>query len=198
MKKYVIAGIVLVILLSLIGGLLKTNTRLKEQVSIEANNYKAELLAKEGINRVLQLTKDQFKNEQDSIMKKMDSIIRENKIKDKTIRQLEYSKQSIIIKDSIITKDSIIKEGVNLDTTLLRSYYKLQIGVKSPNIIRIDSLVLENEHYVIFNSKKETIRPKKCWPLRWFQRKHTVIEVTIDDSNPYVKSSNNKFIEIIK
>ena len=75
MKKYVIAGIVLVILLSLIGGLLKTNARLKEQVSIEANNYKAELLAKEGINRVLQLTKDQFKNEQDSIMKKMDSII---------------------------------------------------------------------------------------------------------------------------
>lgn len=157
MKKYVIAGIVLVILLSLIGGLLKTNARLKEQVSIEANNYKAELLAKEGINRVLQLTKDQFKNEQDSIMKKMDSIIRENKIKDKTIRQLEYSKQSIIIKDSIITKDSIIKEGVNLDTTLLRPYYKLQIGVKSPNIIRIDSLVLENEHYVIFNSKRRQL-----------------------------------------
>lgn len=196
MTKYLI--IVVLGLLVLLGVLYNSNQKLKEQVSIEANNYKAELLAKEGINRVLQLTKDQFKYQQDSIMKKMDSIVKVNKIKDKTIQQLQYTKQQVIIKKEIEFKDSIIREGVNLDTTLYEPCYTLQLNVSSPNIIRIDSLEIENEHYVIFHSKKETIKPKKCWPLRWFQRKHTIVEATVEDTNECVNSRESKFIYIVK
>lgn len=178
--------------------MLKINNNLRQQVNIEANNYKAELLAKEDITRVLFLTKEQFKIQQDSLMAKLDSVVHINKIKDKTIRQLQYTKQKVLIKDSIIFKDTIIKEGINIDTVLTKPHYNLALNISFPNIIKIDSLQLLNEHYVILHSKKETIKPKKCWPLRWFQRKHVVIEVEVQDSNPYISSSTNKFIEIIK
>ena len=49
------------------------------------------------------------------------------------------------------------------------------------------------------NKKKETINPpKKFFLFRWFQRKHTILEVNMVEKNPYIENKNNRFIEIIK
>lgn len=197
MKKYLIIGLIIVVLLSLIGGLLKSNRNLREQVRIESNNYKAELYAKDGKNRTLQLTIDQFKYQQDSTMKLLDSVVKDNKLKYKTIKSLQYTNQSISITDTIVFRDTIFRENINIDTTLNREHYQLYLGLRYPKTI-IDSLYLENGHYAIFHTKRETIKPKKCWPLSWFQRRQTICEVTVGDTNPIVKSKESKFIEIIK
>ena len=47
--------------------------------------------------------------------------------------------------------------------------------------------------------KKETINPpKKCWLLRLFQKKHTILEVNVIEKNPYSENKQQRFIEIIE
>lgn len=58
------------ILILIIVWLYHSNQKNKEAYSIAESNYKTELLAKNGENRILQLTLDQFEYQQDSIMKK--------------------------------------------------------------------------------------------------------------------------------
>lgn len=47
--------------------------------------------------------------------------------------------------------------------------------------------------------KKETVSaPKKCWLLRLFQKKHKVVQVDIEEKNPYVRDTQSRYVEIIK
>ena len=97
MKKILINIGIYTILILIIVWLYHSNQKNKEAYSIAESNYKTELLAKNGENRILQLTLDQFEYQQDSIMKKMDSVIQDNKIKAKTIQFLAYQKLKYIL-----------------------------------------------------------------------------------------------------
>ena len=56
-----------------------------------------------------------------------------------------------------------------------------------------------SERYVIVDYKKETINPpKKCAIVRWFQKKHKIIEVEVVEKNPYIENKQQRFIEIVK
>jgi hypothetical protein len=53
--------------------------------------------------------------------------------------------------------------------------------------------------YVVINNKKEyNKKPSKIFFIRWFQKKHLVTEVNVEERNPYIKSKENKFIKINK
>lgn len=183
-------------LIGIIVLLYHSNQRNKEAYSIAESNYKTELLAKNGENRTLQLTLDQFKYQQDSIMQKMDSVIKDNKIKEKTINFLAYQKTEITKTDTIRLVDTVFQKGVDIDTTLVDPYYYLNLKLKYPSEIIVTPKFI-NENYIISHYKKETIKPRKCWPLRWFQRKHIVGEITVVNSNIYSSQKESKFIEII-
>ena len=196
MKRILINIGIYVILILIIIWLYKCNEKNKEAYSISENNYKAELVAKQGENRILQLTLDQFKYQQDSIMQKMDSVIKDNKIKEKTIQFLAYQKTEITKTDTIILTDTIFQKGVDIDTTLIDPYYTLNLKLKHPSEIIVSPKFI-NENYIIAHYKKETIKPQKCWPLRWFQRKHIIGEITVINSNVYSTQKESKFIEVI-
>lgn len=195
-KKILINIGIYTILILIIVWLYHSNQKNKEAYSIAESNYKTELLAKNGENRILQLTLDQFEYQQDSIMKKMDSVIQDNKIKAKTIQFLAYQKVEITKTDTIRLVDTVFQKGVNIDTTLIDPYYSLNLKLKYPSEIAVSPKFI-NENYIISHYKKETIKPKKCWPLRWFQRKHIVGEITVVNSNIYSSQKESKFIEII-
>lgn len=196
MKKVLInIGVYIVLILTILF-LYRSNQENKRQYSISENNYKSELLSKVGENRTLQLTLDQFRFQQDSIMQKMDSVIKENKIKDKTIQYLSYQKTETTKTDTIVLRDTVFQKGIDIDTTLLDPYYKLNLKLKYPSSIIVNPSFI-NENYIISSYKKETIKPKKCWPLRWFQRKHIVSEITVVNSNIYTNKKESKFIEIV-
>lgn len=196
MKKVLINVGVYIVLILIILFLYRSNQENKRQYSISENNYKSELLSKVGENRMLQLTLDQFRFQQDSIMQKMDSVIKENKIKDKTIQYLSYQKTETTKTDTIVLRDTVFQKGIDIDTTLLDPYYSLNLKLKYPSEIVVSPKFI-NENYIISHYKKETIKPRKCWPLRWFQRKHIVGEITVVNSNIYSSQKESKFIEII-
>ena len=149
-------------------------------------------------SKIYEFTIDQLKYFNDSINLKIDSVIKDNKIKSEKIEQLQYQKTIISTKDTILTKDTIFVKSLRIDTTLIKKGYILDLKLEYPNKIMVHP-TFENEQYVIFTINKETIdSPKKLFFLRWFQKKHTIINVDVYNTNEYVDVKEKRFIKTIK
>lgn len=202
MKKYIIVILVFLTMLGILYITFLENKNLKEELLLSKNNEKALIADNNTLsskNIAYQLTIEQLKYFNDSIINKLDSVRKELKIKDNNIKQLQYILSKASKKDTIIFSDTIfIDNNLNIDTTLEDKWYTLNLELKYPNTIITEPIFI-SEKYVISSYRKETINPpKKCKFLRMFQKKHKVIEVEVIDNNPYIINKKQKFIEIIK
>ena len=199
MNKYLIISII--ILVSIISFLGYTNKKLSNQYAIAYENikaYDAELSGVINSNKVYKLTIDQLEYFNDSILKNMNSMRKELKIKDSKIQQMQYKLATVGKTDSIILKDTIFVNSFKLDTIIGDAWYQNHVVMKYPNYIKF-SPKFKLESYLFVSSKKETINPpKKFFLLRWFQKKHTVLNITLKENNPYAEVEKQKFVEIIK
>lgn len=150
-------------------------------------------------SNLYRLSIEQLKHSNDSIIKKLDNARRELKIKDKNIKQLQYQALALSKRDTIVLRDTVFKDPyLNIDTLLQDKWYKLNLGLKYPSTITVEP-EFNNEQYVIISTKKEYVNPpNKCFLIRWFQKKHTIVEVQVVNDNPYTNIKNQKFIEILK
>lgn len=202
MKRYIIVILVFLTMLGILFITFSENRKLKEDLLLSKNNEKALIVDNNTLsskNIAYQLTIEQLKYFNDSIINKLDSVRKELKIKDNNIKQLQYILSKASKKDTIIFSDTIfIDNNLNIDTTLEDKWYTLNLELKYPNTIITEPTFI-SEKYVISSYRKETINPpKKCKFLRMFQKKHKVIEVEVIDNNPYIINKKQKFIEIIK
>ena len=203
-KKYIRIGIVILVsLLSIsVYTLYTNNQKLKEETSTLMSNQKAFITEnsslKEG-NRVFKFTVEQLNYYNDSILEKMNEVRKELKIKDDNLKQMQYLLSEATKKDTIVFRDTLFREPtLNIDTLVGDKWYNIRLGLKYPNLITTNPTFI-SEKYIIVNKKKETINPpKKFFLFRWFQKKHWVMEVHIKEKNPYIKETNNKFVEIIE
>lgn len=189
----------LVIVLSI---LIDKNTTLKKELDLAASNEKAYIQENIGLknqNRVFQLTIEQLEYFQDSLITKMDNTRKELNIKNKELKNLQYLLTEASKNDTIIFRDTIFKDTtLCVDTIIGDEWYKVCLGLQYPNII-ITEPIFKSEKYIVTSTKKETIKPpKKCKFLRWFQKKHKVLEVNIVEKSPYIENKKQRFIEIIK
>lgn len=203
MKKYIniTVATILISLLLISYFQYKHIIKLRESNSIFSNNNKAlfqeSLQIKDQAN-LYKITIDQLEYMNDSINTKISNVIKENKIKSKYINQLQYINSQISKIDTVELKDTIFVEDFVLDTTITNTGYKLNLKLQYPNKIIVNP-VFTNEQVIIFSNKKETVNtPNKFFLFRWFQKKHTIVEVKIINSNPYVDIKEKRFIEIIK
>ena len=203
-KKYIRIGIVILVsLLSISVYILYTkNQSLKEELSISVSNEKAFIAENSSLkdeNRVFKFTVEQLNYYNDSILQKMNEVRNELKIKDKNLKQLQYLLSVSTKKDTVLFTDTVFKDkSLALDTIMGDRWYNIRLGLKYPNLIYTEP-TFTSEKYIIVNKKKETVNPpKKFFLFRWFQRKHWVMEVHIKEKNPYIKETNNKFVEIIE
>ena len=178
------------------------NQSLKEELSISVSNEKAFIAENSSLkdeNRVFKFTVEQLNYYNDSILQKMNDVKKELKIKDKDLKQMQYLLSEATKKDTIVFRDTLFKEPtLDIDTLIGDKWYNIRLGLKYPNLITTNPTFI-SEKYIIVNKKKETINPpKKFFLFRWFQRKHWVMEVHIKEKNPYIKETNNKFVEIIE
>lgn len=178
------------------------NQDLREELSISISNEKAfitenSLLKNE--DRVFKFTIEQLNYYNDSILEKMNDVRKELKIKDDNLKQMQYLLSEATKKDTIVFRDTLFREPtLDIDTIIGDKWYSIRLGLKYPNLITTNPTFI-SEKYIIVNKKKETINPpKKFFLFRWFQRKHWVMEVHIKEKNPYIKETNNKFVEIIE
>ena len=203
-KKYIRIGIVILVsLLSISVYTLYTyNQKLKEETATLISNQKAFIAENSSLkneNRVFKFTIEQLNYYNDSILQKMNNVRKELKIKDKNIKQLQYLLSVSTKKDTVLFTDTIFRDkSLALDTIIGDKWYNIRLGLKYPFYIYTEP-TFTSEKYIIVNKKKETVNPpKKFFLFRWFQRKHWVMEVHIKEKNPYIKETNNKFVEIIE
>ena len=204
-KKHIlliIGSIVSILLIGSISYLSYQNKELKDKLSIAESNIKSYDIENTNLkisNREFKLTIDQLNYFNDSILQEINKVRKELKIKDRDLKQVQYLLSEAKKKDTVNFRDTIFRDkNLQLDTLLGDKWYQLKLGLKYPNII-ITEPKFTSEKYIICNYKVETIEPpKKCFILRWFQRKHKVVEVNIMEKNPYIINKQQKFIEIIE
>lgn len=175
---------------------------LKKEVCTLRNNQKAFIAENSSLkneSRAFKFTIEQLNYYNDSILQKMNDVMKELKIKDKNIKQLQYLLSVSTKKDTVLFTDTVFRDkSLALDTIIGDKWYNIRLGLKYPNLIYTEP-TFTSEKYIIVNKKKETVNPpKKFFLFRWFQRKHWVMEVHIKEKNPYIKETNNKFVEIIE
>lgn len=198
MKYYVI---LLLIIIGLSVYSVKTiQNKNKEISALSLNNkaYIAELDDTKQNNRQYKFTIDQLSYFNDSINRKIIEVTKELNIKNNKLKELIYVEQELKTTDTIITVDTIFVPNINIDTLIGDYWYNIRLQMNYPNNIIITP-TFNSELYIITNTNKETINPpKKLFFLRWFQKKHTIVEINIVDSNKYNTIKKQRFIEIIK
>ena len=205
MKKYFIAAIV--VLFGIVAFEWYQLSEVYEKWETAEANVKAyseELSSSKNKNTALQLSVDQLKYFNDSVLQALDDTRKELKIKDKNLKALQAISSKFTKRDTIrIPGDTIFREPSFALDTLVRDewggdWYTLRLGLKYPSMITVEPEFKSDKH-IIVSSKKETVNPpKKFFLFRWFQRKHTVLHIDVIERNPYVKSENSKYVEIIK
>ena len=174
----------------------KLNTEVAEATT-NIKAYELENLALKDNTIEFQYTIEQLNHSKDSLNQKINKLRKDLKIKDKDIQKLQYVLSENQKKDSIIVHDTLFIEKVKIDTTLSDDWSKLHLQLEFPNKV-VTEYSFKNESLVTTYLKKETINPPhKCIFVRWFQKKHKMIYVEINEQNPYCEIKEQKFINII-
>lgn len=176
--------------------------KLTAEYSISIENIKAydvELSGLRDDTRVYKLTIEQLNYFNDSIIKKMKVVQKELGIKDKRLQQLQYEASHAQRADTIILKDTLFRDSqLKLDTIVGDKWFRTNLHLEFPSTIALKPEI-ELERYTFISGKRETVNPpKKFFLFRWFQKKHTVVEVNVREMNPYVKDKTQRFIQIIE
>lgn len=200
MKKYII--ILILILVGAVAYLSYQNKQLttKYETSIEnIKAYDAQLSGLKDNNRVFKLTIDQLNYSNDSIINRMKEVQKELGIKDKRLQQLQYEASHAQRHDTIVLRDTLFRDPqLRLDTIVGDKWFKTNLHLEFPSTIALKPEI-ELERYTFINGKRETVNPpKKFFLFRWFQKKHTVVEVNVREMNPYVKNKTQRFIQIVE
>ena len=174
----------------------KLNTEVAEATT-NIKTYELENSALKDNTIEFQYTIEQLNHSKDSLNQKINKLRKDLKIKDKDIQKLQYVLSENQKKDSIIVHDTLFIEKVKIDTTLSDDWSKLHLQLEFPNKV-VTEYSFKNESLVTTYLKKETIKPPhKCIFVRWFQKKHKMIYVEINEQNPYCEIKEQKFINII-
>ena len=153
----------------------------------------------ENKNRGFKLTIDQLQYFNDSILRELNETRESLKVKDSKLKSLQYLSSTFIKYDTLIIKDTLFKDPqIQVDTVFSDKWYSIRIGLKYPSTITVNPMFRSIKHIVV-SSRRETVNPpKKFFLFRWFQKKHTILNIDVIEKNPYMKEQNSRYIEIIK
>ena len=156
-------------------------------------------------NRMFEFKASQLNYINDSLVNQMNTIRKNIGVKDKNLKGLGYIKSTVRIHDTVFVNR--IRDGdktLSIDTVINKKWYQIEIDYRGSkcddcNDTLVVSPRLTSEKYVTVSVTKEFVdTPKKIWLFRIFQKKRDVVDVNIQESNPYIYSDTNKFVEIVK
>lgn len=203
MKKYIGIGKILAIAVLVLSVIFLYNNNIKysKEISILEANQKAFITENSSLkndNRVFKFTIEQLNYYNDSLLQKIKDVKEELNIKDKDIKELQYIASKASKKDTIVFIDTLFRNAeAKVDTLVGDKWYNIKLDLIYPNIIITEPEFI-SEKYIITKYNKETVKPpKKFFIARWFQKKHKIMEVEVVEKNPYIKDTQQRFIEII-
>ena len=168
--------------------------------SVQNNKaYAAQLDNEKAKSNVFKVTIEQLEYYNDSITHKLVETKNKLGIKDKEIKQLQYLVSTFKKTDTIFLTDTIFKDPeFRLDTVVGDEWVNTRVMLEYPNVIGVEPEAISEKAVVIYANRETVDPPKKFFLCRWFQKKHTVIKVVVDEKNPHIKSQENIFFEIAK
>ena len=203
-KKYIHIGMTLLIPILTVALILTVKSRGKiekrwKESTENVKSYSELFSNSENKNRGFKLTIDQLQYFNDSILRELNETKEALKVKDSKLKSLQYLSSTFIKYDTLIIKDTLFKDPqIQVDTVLSDEWYSIRIGLKYPSTITVNPMFRSVKHIVV-SSRRETVNPpKKFFLFRWFQKKHTVLNIDVIEKNPYMKEQNSRYIEIIK
>lgn len=191
----VVAVIIISIFAAIIfyqGKQIKEKNRQIDRITNNTLFYQEQLSDKDKEIRTLNLTIDEFKNTNDSIIQNIVNIQEELKIKDKELKQAQSQNQEI-----------------NIDTTIVVGNKDFEKEIK-PNeltsliIIKKDSILtakinIQNTQTLFISNKREYKNQYKNWFRRLIHfdfKKKDVYKYQIHNSNPLIEVKETRLITI--
>ena len=203
-KKYIHIGMTLLIPILTIALILTVKSRGKiekrwKESTENVKSYSELFSNSENKNKGFKLTIDQLQYFNDSILRELNETREALKIKDSKLKSLQYLSSTFIKYDTLIIKDTLFKDPqIQVDTILSDEWYSIRIGLKYPSTVTVNPMFRSVKHIVV-SSRRETVNPpKKFFLFRWFQKKHTILNIDVIEKNPYMKEQNSRYIEIMK
>ena len=203
-KKYIHIGMTLLIPILTVALILTVKSRGKiekrwKESTENVKSYSELFSNSENKNKGFKLTIDQLQYFNDSILRELNETRESLKIKDSKLKSLQYLSSTFIKYDTLIIKDTLFKDPqIQVDTILSDEWYSIRIGLKYPSTVTVNPMFRSVKHIVV-SSRRETVNPpKKFFLFRWFQKKHTILNIDVIEKNPYMKEQNSRYIEIIK
>ena len=181
-------------------GMAKKNSRLEESLEVANSNNAAYQMRIEGQqNKIIQfeLTTEYLRHCNDSVPLKLTETMDKLKISEKKLQQANYMLTHISKTDTVyVPGDTIFKEpDFVMDTTVGDKWVSTRLEMSYPNKIVVTPSVTSEKEVFVYTHRETVNPPKKCFILRWFQKKHTVTRVEINEENPYIISQENVFIK---
>lgn len=198
--KIIIALLIISLIIAVCSLFTKLNTIKQDLEIAQINNkaYQTELNSTKEQSYMFQLTAEQLQQANDSISQKLKEAVGKVEVREKEVIQYQYIETHTHTTDTVEFRDTIFQNDVAIDTVIGDNWYNVDLSLKYPDTL-IVSPTFKNETIVLISAQKETVNPpKKCWLLRLFQKKHTVVKVDVIENNPYSKVKEQRFIEIIK
>lgn len=200
--KLVILGIATLMFAALVFGtvsLAKRNAELKSRVEVAETNNQAYQMRIEGLsNNIIQfeLSTEYLRHCNDSISQKLVETIDKLNISEKKLKEANYMMSHFTKTDTVYLHDTIFCEpDFWLDTIIGDKWMSTRLFLCYPSTIVLSPSVLSEKTVLIFNTREIIGEPSKCFFIRWFQKKHTVTRVEIDEANPHIVSEQNVFIK---
>ena len=204
MKKwiYIIFSILLSLFILYFINTIKNNKKLRGEIDIYNQNIETLLHTRDTLeisNRALLINTDLLNYSNDSLIRELNKIRKDIKIKEKEIESLHKINLIGNKKDSLIVKDTIFRDKlVNVDTTIRDKWSAVNIKLEYPSTIKVDITMMSDLSIFTYNRKEPIKKPKKTKLGRFFQKKRKVLEVEVVENNPNIVIKQNKFIKIIK
>lgn len=201
MKKWIIVILGYVVLIGLLFISFKDKGNYEKKWKDAVSNVKAydKLLSNSKEKSIAyKLTAEQLSYANDSILKELNDTRKKLKVKDQSLKSVQYITSTLSRVDTIILKDTIFKEPIKVDTVIGDKWYNAKVELNYPSSIVINP-TFKSEKSIVVSTKKETVNPpKKFWLFRLFQKKHTIIKVDVIEKNPYVSNEESRYVEVIK
>ena len=175
------------------------NKTLSSQLETANNNnaaYQMRLESQQAKIIQFELTVDYLKQCNDSVSVKLVKAIERAEIAEKKLKQANYLKSQFQKKDTLFVYDTIFNEpNFSLDTTIGDKWVQTRLEMSYPNTIVVTPTVVSEKEVLVYNSREIEGTPSRWFFIRWFQKKHTVTRVEVNEENPHIISQENVFIK---
>ena len=203
-KTYIIIGCLAVVFI-LLGSVCFLQSQLKkykQQYNTEYSNRKALESERDSLSENTELLKysvQDIKSSNDSLTKALYAANKKLKLKDKSLKQMQYMLSTATRTDSLIYRDTLfMNKSIHIDTTLGNEWVQTRLILEYPSTIKVSPTVVSEKMVFMNEVKKIDGKPSKIFFVRWFQKKYRTVEVDVIENNPYIINDRSKFIEIIK